>query len=521
MEQRLTPDRLKRFDLDALFGLALVCALIFSGALGGQFLSWDDTHHLQLNPWLTNGDWLHFWKRAYYGFYIPVTYTLWTWMWTLWKEPFAYHLLNLTLHVLNAFLVFKIAPKVFKGIGRGEALVAATIFAVHPVQVEPVAWISGGRDVLSAHFALLACAALVFSRSRALWFLSAALFALSLLSKPQLLTLPLALWLVLPDRRKPLLAWLGLSLAFALLAVLVQNEIARAELGSVDAWKRPLVALDTLGFYLRKLVWPWPLSADYGRRPDRLFSGNLWWPSLLALGLAGALIYRFRARWPLFERGLLFSAIVLLPVLGLVPFSGQEQSTVYDRYLYFAMIGPAVALATIPRGRIPVFGLVLVAWCTLSVFRAGAWASDRALSEDMVRTNPQSYGGLTNLANVELNEGNLDRAIELLKQAIELRPRLSVAISNLAYAYWLKKDLNSIFKEIEPLLEDNEFLASNTTEKEGLALMYRMTARAHWTLMHRDDAKAAYCRAYRLYPIDPYLKAEVDQILNDLGEKCP
>jgi hypothetical protein len=517
LEQRLIAT-LRRSNAGVFLALSVLCWLCFAGALRGHFLAWDDTHHFALNPWLTAHDWLHFWKRPYYGFYIPASYSIWSWMWSVSENPVTFHVFNLLLHILNSYMVFRLVPKLFPGADRTAALIAATVFAIHPMQVESVAWISGGRDLMSAFFALLACHQLL---GLSPW-LSLPLFALSLLAKPQLFALPLALFWLVPERRKVLAGWIAFSAISAGLAIWVQNEFAQSRFDPLAIWRRPVVALDALGFYVAKIASPWPLMADYGRKPALVFSQHLYFWSIPVLAVLGFFLHRMR-EIPDIRRGALFSGLILLPVLGLISFSGQEQSTVYDRYMYFAMIGPGVMIASLPKRKWVSYArtMALVAWAMMCVYRSPVWVSDRSLSEDMVANNPNSYGGLTNLANVELNDGNLDRAIELLRRAIELKPKLSVAISNLAYAFWLKKDLQSIFREIEPLLNNNDFLSANTTEREGLALMYRMTARAHWTLLHRDDAKAAYCKAVRIYPIDPYLKAEVDTILKEMAEACP
>jgi protein O-mannosyl-transferase len=506
-----------------LVTLAGLCLLCFWPAMQGDFLLWDDTHHLTLNPWLVDGDWLYFWKRAYYGFYIPVSYTLWTWLYALTADPRAFHAFNLILHVANCALGFQVVRLLFPRLDERAAFLAVLIFALHPLQVETVAWISGGRDLLAVFFALLAL--LVLARkpldSLGAW-ASLPLFALSLLSKPQLVTLPLALLLFMPKRRAILLAWLGASAAAVAGTVLLQNEFIVTRLNAPEFYLRPVIALDTLGFYLSKAVFPWPLTADYGRTPETVLKSGLYWIPIATLVVFGAMVFYMRRNREALK-ALAFAVLLLLPVLGLIAFAGQEQSTVYDRYMYLPMLGVGAFLVLIRnRGPFAVArGVLIVAWCVMSYHQSSVWSSNRALAEHMVNVNPASYSGLNNLGTVELEAGHLPKAIAHLKAARDLKPRVAVAISNLAHAYWLTKNLEGIFKEIEPLLADLSFLAENTTEREGLALMYRMVGRAHMTLNNRFEAKNAYCQARKMNPVEPYLAQEVASVLRDLGESCP
>lgn len=508
-------------------GLAVagLCALVFSPALTGQFLLWDDQHHIVRNPWLIEGDWLHFWRFPYYGFFIPVSYTLWTWIYSVLPQPQTFHVFNLLLHILNCLLVARVLPALFRELDRKSVFLAVLIFALHPLQTETVAWISGGRDLLAAFFALIACFLVFEKAGRWTLVFAASFFFLSLLSKPQYLALPLALAWLSREHRRTFASWIVLSLAVAIGTSIIQNEFVATRLEQVPFWMRPLIAFDALGFYARKLVWPWPLNADYGRTPTLVLREHAYLGSIVVLaGFAAAVTaaYGFKRDFKN-ARGLVFAALVLLPVLGLISFSGQEQSTVYDRYMYLPMIGAAAFLVRItdsPVGR-PILNLAVVGWAVMSFNQGFVWQNDRTLSERMIELNPKSYSALNNLAATEIKAGAFAIAAEHLRAARNLKPKVAVAISNLAHAYWEMKDLERIFIEIEPLLNDNEFISFNTTESEGLALMYRMVGRAHYTLQHKEDARDCFCKARKMSPADTHLKNETEAVLKELGEKCP
>ncbi len=131
------------------------CLAVYGVTLAGEFLAWDDRQHFFLNPHLVAGEFQFFWTNAYYGFFAPVTYTVWTTLFQISHEPWPFHLLNLILHTCNALFVFSLIKALLKTDDRTAAL-GALVFALHPLQVEPVAWISGGRDLMAAFFGLAA-----------------------------------------------------------------------------------------------------------------------------------------------------------------------------------------------------------------------------------------------------------------------------------------------------------------------------------------------------------------------------
>lgn len=518
--------------------LLILGTAAFFPALGGGFLSWDDQQHFQMNAALQSGNAAAFWLEPYYGFYIPVTYTVWTLLYKVAPQPLTFHLLNLLLHVFNAWLVFHIARRLLAGDKESSlaAPLAGVIFLLHPLQAEAVSWISGGRDVMAASLSLAAVAFALNARrgdSSLSWIHTsgaAAFFALGLLAKPGLFMLPLALWWLLhgwnsgPKLPRRLLAvWSLCGLAAAVGAVALQNRWALRHLPMVSPLEHVWVALDALGFYTGKLFFAWPLTADYGRTPDFVLSESRYLPSLVLLAAGVAAIYfssrRLGARaWALAG----FAVLTLLPVLGLVSFPAQTISTVFDRYMYFPMFAPALWLgllgARLPRRLLSaVAAVAFVAWGSATFARAQVFSSNRALAEDMVAKNPSSYEGLNNLANEELAAGNTGKAVDLLRQARDLKPELAVAWSNLAFAYWQNKDLQAILTDIEPLTQKTFFAEYNASEPQALALMNRMTARALAALRRNEEAKESYCRAKSFDPADKDLDREVSLFLEGGG----
>lgn len=438
--------------------LALAVIAAFAPVCVNEFVRWDDRHNLvdnpRMNPPSVAGA-AYFWGHPFYDLYIPVTYTAWSGIAGVARtttpdaqgatlNPYIFHAANLILHVLSALVVYAILRTLVRS--DWPACFGAMLFTLHPVQVEPVAWISGMKDVLSGLLGLVAIwQYLRFANSsdaerrgafvHFAWATVAFVFAM--LAKPSAAVVPVIAamidWSLLRRPLKMIFApcaiWLLLAIPVILIAKLVQPAL------SVDfvppIWARPLVALDALAFYLRKLVVPVSLGIDYGRSPRWLWqSGQLlftWTIPVVAFFMT--LVARRRASY--FLAGLAVFAAALLPVLGLVPFDFQAYSTVADHYLYVAMLGPAIAatflLARARRPAIVMAAAVIVALAVRSFFQTRHWQDSQTLFSHAIEVNPDSLAGNVNLGNVFgeeaqalLGAGRTHEAFLLSTRAINL-----------------------------------------------------------------------------------------------------
>ncbi len=525
--------------------LLILVAAVFGRSLTGEFLSWDDAQHITLNPWLQTGNAAHFWEREYYGFYIPVAYTIWTWLFQIWASPMAFHLLNVLLHFFNTVMVYFLAQKILSSSNmRGlderakdhtpYALFTAAIFAVHPLQVETVAWISAGRDIMAAFFGLAAVLAAWDTSDRLFptWsatirrILATILFVLGLLCKPGIVVLPLAIrWLSwFSERRglKPLMMgfWIMLALVVAGLTSQLQEKFVATRIPHVEKLERPLIAADAVVHYLQKYIAPFNLSADYGRTPAVALEQKMYWALLVGVVVFLIVLIVFRAghRKPprAFWGSLGFFLIMMSPTLGLVGFSAQAISTVFDRYMYLPSIGLSLAIAAlfttakIPRMEIR-YAIVasFTVMCTvLAILRVPVWKNDRALHTDMIAKNPRSYQAMVNLAIADLKENNVASAVEWFTKAKDSDPKVAVAWANLAHMYWVRSEPQKIRDEIHPLLMSAEFIEHNKFEPQALALMWRMWARVNWQEKNIPAAGEAFCRARAYNSFDKNLLDE-------------
>ncbi len=351
-----------------------------------SFLRWDDPVNVTENPLLLRPSWAslgQIWNAAYEGLYVPLTYSAWLAVVAiagLPPSPAVFHGLNAVTHLVNVLLVFAWFFRLLPHAGssaawqRGAgATVGALLFAIHPLQVEPVAWVTCFRDLLSATFALLTLHLVLgsadaregargpapggsqvepadngpsrfVSPSVKAQILAGITFSLALLAKPSVASLPFVVGAVsLLVRREGLLVALRRAAPLAALSIVAIWVTRQAQHGAGAAadplWLRPLVALDALQFYLAKLVWPASLSLDYGRTTSSLSqAGSFAWCWILPLLVLGG-AWALRRRWPpaLFGAAIFLSA--LLPTLGLVSFAFQSFSNVADRYAYLALLG--------------------------------------------------------------------------------------------------------------------------------------------------------------------------------------
>lgn len=443
-----------RWLLFAMPLLAIAIGIVYSRVFGTGYLPWDDDYNLYKNPWIALGNWQHLWTEPFYGMYVPVTSTLWAALYSLaGGAPWPYRIVNAIFHVTNAFLVFVLARETLRKLktpSDAAAMVAAAVFALHPLQVGSVAWISDLRGIMSAFFALLAT--LTFFRWRG-WIgtlAAVALFALGLLSKPQIASLPLALGIAVFVLERAafqisllrLLPWLGCSFAAAMITHFAQKAVVEWQ---TPFWMRPIVMADSYGFYALKTVFPWPLMVDYGRTPGYLEAD----PTrsihtiLVFLLLVAATVYLMRKdrKWTL--AGLWF--VFHLPTSGIVDFGYQQISTVTDHYNYVPLIvvSLTVSMAIAPlieslrSRRLAIAGAsaLAVALTVTSFIRAGAWSEERAFFTDMVEKNPNSYSaliGMTNMSCMSNDRSEIVRGHEYAKRATMVRENDPVAVADLA-----------------------------------------------------------------------------------------
>ncbi len=456
--------------------LGLACAIIYSQVWHYGLLTGDDNFNIRYNPFFhppNAENILNIWSNFYLKLYIPVTLTTWALLrkaalaMAVAPEESLFHLVNVLLHWLNGILVYFLVRDVLPQQRPGQtsyqrrnlaALLGALLFVCHPLQAGTVAWITGLKDVLSASFGLLTLHAMLRADARLVicegqgsfelrrwgWYLAAsAAFALAVLSKPNMIVLPI-LAAVLSrvakkDWRGCLVAtvpWLAAGVVLTLATAKYQAEMSPDAIAPL--WVRPFAALDAILFYLEKLIVPYPLVHEYAGRliEVRRHAAPFWLSAAVSATLL-FVFWRLRRRLPNFCAALLFSIVALLPILGFVPYSHQQLCDVSNHYMYFAMVGISLSFAAFiqaingPRPLLVAVALTLI-FGALSYEKTQVFANDEVFYAEMLREDPGSHFASGNLVVSLLRREKFEKALTMARADYQINPSSRFSLGRLA-----------------------------------------------------------------------------------------
>ncbi len=520
-----TPDS-RRLAAGALV-IVLLTAAAYLPALRGGFL-WDDDIYLTGNRLLTEPGGL---GRIWFSLespsqYFPLVYTTFLVERSLWGlNPLGYHLVNLLLHLANALLLWIILRR----LSLPGAWLAAALFALHPVQVESVAWITERKNVLSGFFSLLTVLAwLTFARGGARsrrWYPAALLlFMAALLAKTTAAVLPVTLLLVCWLAGERIGRWrllqaapfvaLGAAMAALSLWWEVNHQGTTGAEFAFGPAERILIAGRSLWFHLSKVVWPAGLTFSYPRwdlRPARLLD---WlWP---AAALAAALLLwrtkRCLGKGPTAAAIHYFAG--LLPVLGFVPLYSFRYSFAADHYQYLALIGPAVLAAAAlqrlswraPTARRLLAGGLVLLLALLTFRQAGLYRNAETLWRDTLARNPASWMARANLGKLLAEEGRLGEALAEYTRALDIRPRTVQALYGKGYVLLhLGRPAEAL-----PFLEETVGILPRWDAHETLGLALARLGRF-------EEAENHLREALRLEPGSPGVATNLGSLMLDRG----
>jgi protein O-mannosyl-transferase len=486
-------------------------------ALRGGFI-WDDDFHVTQNRNLDDLDGL---RRIWLTTtatpqYYPLTHTTFWIEHHLWGvNPLGYHVVNVLLHAASAVLLFL----VLSTLGVPGACLAAAVFALHPVHVESVAWVTERKNTLSGLFYL--ASAMVFLRSflgsdgsgrwsRRAPAAAAGLFVCGLLSKTVVATLPVALAMALLWKRgrieRRAASWLAAMLAVGAAAGLLTVWLEKHQVGaqgrefSLSLAERVLVAGRAVAFYLGKLLWPHPLAFVYPRWNLDAGSAAQWlFPAAAAAAFVGLWLARKRiGTAPVVA--LAFFVVTLGPALGFLNVYPMRFSFVADHFQYLASIGPialfsagAARLAEkLPR-RIPrrAWAVPLLAVLAVLTWRqGGAYKDLDTLWTRSIEASPDSFMAHYNLGKMLAERGRTDEAFAHYREALRANPEMAEAMVNLGNQLADRGKLHEaveLYERVIRLDPKRERAYYNL----GIALE---------ELGRRDEARKAYENAIRLKP---------------------
>jgi len=432
-------------------GLYILAATLFAylPALNGTFL-WDDDRHVTRAGLQSLEGLREIWfQLGATQQYYPLLHSAFWFEHALWGEAVVgYHLINVLLHATAALLVVLIARR----LSLAGAWLAGFVFALHPVCVEAVAWISEQKSTLSGVFYLgsvLAYLSFGETRRRSRYLLALGLFILALLSKTVTATLPAVLLVMFWWKRgrlewrrdiRPLLAWFPVGAAAGLFTAWVERRFVGAEGAdyTLSLARRVLLAGRAIWFYAAKIVWPANLIFTY---PRWNLNPGEWWQWLFPAGvvvvaIALVLLLR-RSRGPL--AGFLIFAGTLVPVVGFLNVYPFRYSWVADHFQYLAMLGlivPAAAgFMSLPVPRKDAIAVaILVVLGALTWRQCGMYRNAETLYRTTLERNPDAYMAHNNFGNFLLGEGRVQNAIAQFQAALRTEPNNSEAHDNLGNA---------------------------------------------------------------------------------------
>jgi tetratricopeptide (TPR) repeat protein len=522
-------------------GLILILFVILAYALVWKAgFVWDDESILTANPCIVGPLGLkEIWTTSAADI-CPLTLTTFWAEHALWGlNPLLYHLVNVLLHGLSAVVLWR----VLRSLRVQGAWLGAALWALHPVAVESVAWITEMKNTESGLFFLLSILFFVrWLRTKDLdgrtgggwsYVLSLLFAALAMAAKSSTVILPVVLclcawWIEGRWHWRNLVRTVPvflMAIAASALSIWTQGfQLAKvSDPQWVRTWPERLAAAgDAVWFYLGKVLWPHPLSANYPRW--QIDAGQ--WVSYLPLLAVIVILSIFWLRGRSGGGGLrawffafAYFAVALLPILGLVETYIFRYSLVFDHLQYLASIGPLALAGTglvrfsdsiIPKkpwlqsalcaGLLLIVGMA--SWQRTRVFKTEA-----ALWTDTLAKNPHSWAAHNNLGNVFIQKGQVDDAVVQYQKTLQINPNYPEAHNNLGVALSRKGRVDDAVAQYQKALaiNPNYVLAHNNL---GLALVQRGQV---------DEAIAHYQKALEITPDYPVIHSNLGVALFQKG----
>ncbi len=464
---------------------------------------WDDDEYVAQNTALRSVDGLkHIWFDLHaMPQYYPLVFTSF-WLehqaWSGW--PTGYHTTNILLHALAAVLLWRLLAK----LNVPGAWLAALIFAVHPVHVESVAWVTERKNTLSGVFYLAAALAyLRFADARQWrWYAPALLlFIAALLSKTVTATLPAALLIVLWWKREkltwrdvtPVAPMFAIGAAMGLLTAYLEQTHVGAH-STLSALERCLVAGRALWFYLWKLALPLNLIPIYPRWD---LDVAVWWQWLFPLAAVGVIVALPRRK--AVRAAVAFFVITLAPALGFLDVYPFRYAFVADHFQYLASIGLIALVAPLAARWQRPAACVIILLIALTIVQCMVYRNERTYWQFIIDRNPRAWLAHNNLGLIQ-REDDLAGAYRSYVTAIAIDPQ----------AFGPRFNLGSMMIELGREDRAVEHLTVATQSRPGEPLAFRGLGKALALAGRSDESVQAYRSAIVL--LESNLKGRPDNI---------
>jgi protein O-mannosyl-transferase len=491
-----------------VLGVCAITAIAFFPILDNGFTNWDDQLYVLENPLLRGPDWAGIFSKPVVSNYHPLTVASLAFNYQLSAlSPFSYHLVNWILHVLNTGLVFYLAFRLSEG-NRYVGFITALLFGVHPMHVESVAWVSERKDVLYTFFflsSLLFYLRYVQQQDWKKYVGAMVLFALSLLSKPAAVTLPVVLLLLDWFKGRSLInkkVWLeklpffALALIFGLLTLQFQAEKAIAQQDYYPIWQRMVFACYGFGEYIIRLFWPSPLSAIHPF-PNAGVVPSYFYPALFITAVTAIAGWYFRK-----NKNILFGlGFYVINVALVLQFLAFGNAIISERYTYVPYFGLVFALAmtwanskwsaSIKNGLLGLFMIAGLGFAVFSNSQVRVWKDSQTLWTNAIAAYPNSHVARSNRGYdlitrfKKYDEGLVDYNI-----ALHTDPDHDNSLENRTIIYLHKQNYEAAFADAE------QFVRFHPNKPRS----YFLRAFTAIKLNSTDQALADYAKCIALDP---------------------
>ena len=467
-----------------LFLIVFAAFIVFSYGLNCGFVNWDDpamvTDNTQVQSQLSLKSIQDiFAVKSMSNEYQPLTTIVYHVIYNTFNlDSFYFHLFNIVFHLINIILVFIFIRLLF--VKDTIALITAAFFAIHPLNVEVVVWVSAANYILFSFFSLLS---LIFyikyikEKNKIKYFIwTFVVFTMALLSKSTAFIVPLLFLLIdyLSSRKISINVVLEktpfflLSLGTALIAIFLKKQILSANAQIIYTfYDRILFIFYSFGLYIIKLIFPFDLKIVYAYpvKVNNILPLELYFiPFLIILGIVLLLVY-FKKNRKLIIFSMLFFLFNIIMVIHIIPY--YHISIIAERYVYLASLGVFVLLAHyLVRFKEEnkhvlknsIYGVVIIYFVVFlvnSTQRVRVWESDKTLFADLIRKNPEEPVSYNNLGNKEDMVGNHEKAIEYYNKALSINDNYAEAFYNRGLSYYKLKDFDKAHTDFDKAIQIN------------------------------------------------------------------
>jgi len=504
--------------------LAVIVWVVFGQTLGFGFINYDDPDNVSQNANVMAGlnlkgiAWAF--THTVVGRWAPLTvisHMADCQLYGLWAG--GHILTNVLLHTISAILLFFVLWQMTAALWRSAFV--ATVFAIHPLRVETICWVSARGDVLNTFFFVLTLGAYLRyvrkPQSHVRYWTVACLFALGLMTKSMIVTLPFVLLLLdyWPLERFPRTfnkgnywsATRGLVLEkVPLFALAIISSVAtflairgipvdRIENDSIV--QRVCNSLISYAIYLRQMVYPAGLAIPYITPVHGVSYGQTALALMILAGISYAAFYLWKTK-PWFAVGWLWYVGMLVPVIGIVQISYYAHA---DRYTYLPQIGLYLAViwgvvdmsaSLRHRGLLlgGLSGVVIVALTICARVQTSYWRDNESLWRHAIACTQDNYMAYSNLGNALLKNGRTDEAMSAYKKSMEINPKYAVTYYNMGLALFQKGEVDEAIASYQKAIENNPEYA-DPENNLGNALLQKGEL---------DQAISHYRRAVELKP---------------------